>query len=150
MFHSHTTCRSSYKVENLKCYQVWHVINSHSALDVCREFTCEWELPCSPRQGISGLICRFFEVLPCQQCTRDLVCSEHRTRLQAEEPGSGRWADCLWQSGVELLLELQEMGALEPVHFPACRMTKDENGEISAGTICDSQPLHGVLVALWE
>lgn len=41
-------------------------------------------------------------------------------------------------------------GALQPVHFPACRMTKDENGEISAGTICDSQPLHGVLIALWE
>lgn len=32
----------------------------------------------------------------------------------------------------------------------ACRMTKDENGENSAGSICDSQPFHGVLIVMWE
>lgn len=41
MFHNNTTCRNSYKGENLKCYQVWHIINSCCALDVCTEFTCE-------------------------------------------------------------------------------------------------------------
>lgn len=41
MFHNNSTCRNSYKGENLKRYQVWRIINSRGALDVCTELTCE-------------------------------------------------------------------------------------------------------------
>lgn len=47
----------------------------------------------------------------------------------ASSDGSGRHGQVSGFCGrAELLLKLPEVGAPQPMHFPACRMTKDENG----------------------